>query len=136
MTMKNRADSRGFTLVEVMVALVVVAVAIPALLKALYSQVDGTAYLRDKSVAQWVAGNKMVESRLLLARNGRLFRGERRGTETMAGQEWYWLMTSRETEVENFYRLEIEVGRDEAGATEPLYTLVGFIAAENAGEDE
>ena len=129
--MKTQADRRGFTLVEVMVALMVIAIALPALLKALYSQVDGTAYLRDKSVAQWVAGNKLVETRIQLARNGTVFRGERTGTTTMAGQEWFWLMTSQETEVENFFRLEIEVGRDETGEQSPLYTLVGFLYAGN-----
>ena len=58
-----KAD-RGFTLVEVMVALMVIAIALPALLKALYQQVDGTAYLRDKSIAQWVANNKLAENRI------------------------------------------------------------------------
>ena len=34
---------------------------------ALYQQIDGTAYLRDKSIAQWVASNKLAESRILLS---------------------------------------------------------------------
>jgi general secretion pathway protein I len=132
--MKTRADTRGFTLIEVMVAMVVIAVALPALLKTLYQQVDGTAYLRDKSLAQWIANNKLAESRLLLSRTGNLFRGRRTGSETMAGQDWFWEMTSQQTEVENFYRLEIRVSLDEAAAQTdaPLYTLFGFIYAENS----
>ena len=129
--MKTRADIRGFTLIEVMVAMVVIAVALPALLKTLYQQIDGTAYLRDKSIAQWVANNKLAESRIRLASSGTLERGERSGSEVMAGQDWYWETTSQQTEVEDFWRLEIRVGRGEeaTSANEPLYTLVGFLYA-------
>jgi general secretion pathway protein I len=130
--MTTNCNSRGFTLVEVMVALMVIAIALPALLQALYQQVDGTAYLRDKSIAQWIASNKLSETRIQLSRNGTLFRGERTGTETMAGRDWFWRMISQQTEVEDFHRLEIRVGLDESGAEAPLFTLVGFILAESA----
>lgn len=122
---------RGFTLVEVMVALMVIAIALPALLKALYQQVDGTAYLRDKSIAQWVANNKLAENRIQLARNDVLFRGERNGVEEMAGRDWYWWTTSEPTPVEDFYRLEIVVAGAEEQRDQPLYTLVGYLYARN-----
>lgn len=122
---------RGFTLVEVMVALMVIAIALPAMLKALYQQVDGTAYLRDKSIAQWVASNKLAENRIQLARNDVLFRGERNGVDEMAGRDWYWWSTSEPTEVEDFYRLEIVVADDEQRRDQPLYTLVGYLYARN-----
>ena len=59
--------ARGFTLVEVMVALAVVAVALPALLTTLYQQADDTAYLRDKALAHMVAANRLQETRLVVA---------------------------------------------------------------------
>jgi general secretion pathway protein I len=128
--MKTKA--RGFTLVEVMVALMVIAIALPALLKALYQQVDGTAYMRDKSMAQWVASNKMAETRIRLSRDDVLRRGERSGIETLGGRDWYWWTRTEATEVEDFYRIQIDVADAEDSEDSPLFSLVGFLAAANS----
>ena len=132
--MKTSTSARGFTLVEVMVAMMVIGIAVPALLKALYQQVDATAYLRDKSVAQWVANNKLAEVRIELERSRVLFRGERTGEAEMGGRDWFWEMQTEETPVENFYRLEIRVGLLEPSEERaPMYTLVGFMTADSFG---
>ena len=81
---------RGFTLIEVMVALAVVAIALPALLISLYQQVDSTAYLRDKSIAHMVAANKLVELRVLSRATESLVKGKDSGSEQMAERDWYW----------------------------------------------
>ena len=129
---QKSAKIRGFTLVEVMVALMVIAIALPALTMALSQQVDGTAYLRDKSMAQWVASNKMSETRIRLARRDVLQRGERSGVETMGERDWYWWTRTESTEVEDFYRIQIDVAAGEADQATPLYSLVGFLAASNS----
>ena len=69
--------ARGFTLVEVMVALAIVAIALPALLMALYQQIDDTAYLRDKTLAYMVAENKLAEIRLVIGSTRNLSAGQR-----------------------------------------------------------
>ena len=66
-----RRQASGFTLVEVMVALAVVAVALPALLLTLSQQIDGLRYLEDRSHAQWVAANRLAELRLVLVPTAR-----------------------------------------------------------------
>lgn len=118
--------NRGFTLIEVMVALMVIAITLPALLGALYRQVDGSAYLRDKSIAQWIASNTLTENRIQLARSGRLLNGSRSGVTEMAQRDWYWWLVSTKTEVEDFYRLEVRVAASEDAESTPLFTLVGF----------
>ena len=111
--------------------MMVIAIALPALLKALSQQVDGTAYLRDKAIAQWVASNRMSELRIRQARTDSIFAEEQRGVEDMADRDWYWWMTSETTTVENFYRVEVIVATAEADRDTPVYTLVGFVHARN-----
>ncbi len=122
--------SAGFTLVEVMVALAVVAVALPALLVALSQQVDATAYLRDKSVAQIVAANKLVEIRVLSRARQSLLQGRDSGVMEMADRQWYWWIESKATDVPQFRRLQIDVAASEEDEKQPLYTLVAFMGAD------
>lgn len=133
--------SPGFTLVEVMVALAIVAVALPAVMVALYQQVDATAYLRDKSLANLVAANKLTEVRLLAQAQQSLLRGRDSGVTEMGGREWYWSIDSKATAVPQFFRVEIDVAASEEELTTPLYTLVAFASsdlasAETAGEQQ
>ena len=124
------ADNRGFTLVEVMVALAVVAVALPALLVALSQQVDATAYLRDKSMAQLVAANKLVEIRILSRVRQSLLKGRDSGVTEMGDREWYWWIESKATEVPEFQRLQIDVASREEDENQPLFTLVAFMGSD------
>ena len=120
---------RGFTLVEVMVALAVVAIALPALLLALSQQVDATAYLRDKSLA----ANKLVELRILSRASQGLPSGERSGVTTMAGREWYWWLNSKPTVSDNLLQFEIDVAATEAPEEAPLFTLLAYLSSDFQG---
>ncbi len=120
---------RGFTLVEVMVALAIVAIAVPALLFTLDQQIDGSAYLRDRSMAQVVASNRLTELRLALRAGRRRLQGTLSGSETLADRDWFWQVRTIATEVPNFSRVEIEVRDRENDTAAPLYTLVAFLAA-------
>lgn len=127
---------KGFTLVEVMVALAVVAIALPALLMSLYQQVDSTGYLRDKSMAYMVAANKLAGLRILTEGRQSLLPGKDSGVDQMADQDWYWWLDKQTTEVEQFYRIEIKVAREEAQVAQPLYTLVAFLSADLRAEQD
>ena len=127
---------RGFTLVEVMVALAVVAIALPALLVTLNQHVDATGYLRDKSMAQMVAANKFEELRILSRAGQSLLQGKESGVSSMAGREWYWWLESEPTEANNFYRVAIDVAADEEQGATPLFTLVAFLSADLRADPE
>ena len=121
---------RGFTLVEVMVALAVVAIAVPALLVALYQQIDNTGYLRDRTLAQMVASNKLTEMRLAIAARRELKKEKADGTLEFADREWFWRSVIEPTEVAKFFRLEVKVAAEEGEKAEPLYTLVAFMSSD------
>lgn len=128
--MRVGKTDRGFTLIEVMVALAVVAVALPALLFTLFQQIDGTEYLRDRTIANWVASNKLAELRLIVAKERTLSLTQASGEADMADRTWYWWLRSQATPVPNFYRIEIRVAADEADEDRPLQTLIAFISPE------
>lgn len=120
--------ARGFTLVEVMVALAVVAIALPALMFALSRQVDDTAYLRDKSLARMVAENKLAEKRLKVHAKGELAKAKESGMAAFADRDWYWWMETEETpQVPGFYRIEVDVALSEEARDNPTFTLVTFM---------
>jgi general secretion pathway protein I len=128
--------ARGFTLVEVMVALAIVAIALPALLMALYQQIDDTAYLRDKTLAYMVAENKLAEIRLVIGSTRNLSAGKDSGLASMADRDWYWWVETKTTEVENFFRVDITVSLDEQQQEQPLYTLSAFMSGDLETDDE
>ena len=123
------ARVRGFTLVEVMVAMGIVALVVPALLFSLSQQIDGTAHMRDRSLAQVVAANRLAELRLAL-RSGsvRTLRGDLRGSDEMLDRQWFWRIQSSTTEVPDFSRVELQVRLVEEESAAPLYTLVAYLA--------
>ena len=60
----SKARGRGFTLIEVLVALAIVAVTLGAGIKAAGSLTNNTARLADVTAAQWCADNKLTEFKL------------------------------------------------------------------------
>ena len=122
--------ARGFTLVEVMVALAIVAIALPSLLMSLYQQVDDTGYLRDKSIAQMVAANKLAEMRIVIGASRSLKAGKDSGQLQLADRDWYWWVETKATEVEQYLRIEITVAAREELREQPLYELVAFMSSD------
>ena len=56
-------SSRGFTLVEVMVALAIVALSLTAMAASMNTMIDNASTMRERTYASWIAQNKIAELR-------------------------------------------------------------------------
>jgi general secretion pathway protein I len=88
----------GFTLIEVMVALTIIAISLGALLNTSGTQAYSATYLKQKTLAHWVAVNELTEIRI-----SKDFPdvGDKKGSTLMANNEWFWIRTTKKTEDEN-----------------------------------
>ena len=112
---------KAFTLLEVLVALAVLTLGIGTVIKVAGSQASQLAYLKDKTMALWVANNKANEVQLDKWPNT----GTSTGHEFMANQEWDWKLKVSNTADKDLRRLDIEVNRaNEDG--EPVVRFTTF----------
>ncbi|MEM8500062.1 MAG: type II secretion system minor pseudopilin GspI [Pseudomonadota bacterium] len=102
-------NRNGFTLVEVLVALAVLAIALPALMISISEQVRGFSHMRDKSIAHWVAMNKMTELRLQNKHQDYLPKDRKRGSLEMLGREWFWELDTEKTANELLLEVELKI---------------------------
>lgn len=125
----RRADPRrrGFTLLEVLVALLLLSLALVALVRTTSLEARALAQLKESTYAQWVASNALAELRL---RETDPAIGERSGRAELAGRGWRWTLRITATDEARLRRVEVDVYADSAAAVargEPLAHLTGFI---------
>jgi general secretion pathway protein I len=114
-------QARGFTLLEVLIALVVVALALLALTRTAGGQVRNFEALRERSLASWVAANVLAETRLATPMPAT---GKRDGRARLANRDWRWQLEVQATEDPDMRRLEVRVYAGDAA--EPSASLTGF----------
>jgi type II secretion system protein I len=126
--MKRMSRAHGFTLVEVLVALAIVTLGMAALLSAVGSSADSASYQRDKTLAEWVALNRIEEVRLALQRPTK---GKSDGETEMAGVKWKWAQEVQETEVKGILRVDVSARPSDApGSKDVWYTTVSAIVGD------
>lgn len=112
----------GFTLIEVMVALVIVSLALAGVAASMGQMIDTANTMRDRTFASWIAQNKITEMRIA----GVIPEvGESSGDVDFANMSWAWTADVSETGVENLMKVDVAVSY--AGFDETIFKVTGFI---------
>jgi general secretion pathway protein I len=120
--MRSSNRSKGFTLLEVLVALAIVGLSLMAIAGKMAQMLNGASTMRDRTYASWIAHNKITEMRLanvvpdLSATSGEI---------DYAGVEWAWRAVVSETGVENLYRVDVTMSFP--GGDPLMRPVTGFI---------
>ena len=105
--------NKGFTLIEVMLALAIIAIALTALLKATSEDVVLTQRIKEKSISHWVAMQGVSTIQLGMAPIN--LNQEITQVTKMLGQRWYWRAKLTSTPVPSMQQISITVSEQQAG---------------------
>ena len=114
----------GFTLLEVLVALAIIAISLGAVLSTSGSQASSASYLKEKSIAHWVAMNQMTQVQI---EKNITETGTKEGDAQMAGVDWYWKQTTTKTIYDGVFEIELQVYKDKQRENS-LTKLAGYVS--------
>jgi len=124
--MKNKSVNKGFTLLEVLLAMAVFAIAGVSLLGAAGNNFTNISHLETKMLANWVASNQLVETSLDQAWPPK---NNKKGHVEMAGREWYWQQKIIKTTDKDMRAIvmEVRLAEDDEHALTSLMTYVSKV---------
>lgn len=121
--------TRGFTLLEVMVALAVVSIGLIAVFNGIIQMAHSTSTLRERALADWIAMNEISTIRI----SGEFPDvGNFNGTTEFAGREWRWEARISETGVTDLRRIDLSVAHEDF-PEDDITIVTGFMSRGAAG---
>ncbi|MEJ2609630.1 MAG: type II secretion system minor pseudopilin GspI [Candidatus Thiodiazotropha sp.] len=114
----------GFTLLEILIALAILSIALTSIISVAANQSINVAYMRDKTLAHWVAMNQMSE---LQAANKWPDIGTKKGDEEMGLHKWHWVREVSKLPDERIRQVEIRVYREPEDENS-ISSLISFLS--------
>ena len=119
--------AHGFTLIEVLIALVILAVALAAAGRSASMTADSAIVMKQRLLAQWVAENQLNRDRTAARSSAWPEIGTRGGNEDQAGQSFTWQETVSATANPVFRRVEIKVSPAQ-DQSHVVAQLIGYVS--------
>jgi general secretion pathway protein I len=123
--LKKMRSSKGFTLMEILLALTIMGIAVAAMTRSSGSAINNYAGLRDRTLAHWEAMNQVA---MLQISDEWVAPGKKTGTSKMANQEWKWEIMAKETSDPELRKIDIRIKKKNAPDDSTLASLVVFIS--------
>ncbi|WP_374243551.1 type II secretion system minor pseudopilin GspI [Zoogloea sp.] len=115
---------RGFTLLETLVALAILAIALSAAFRAMGVTTQSSGELRERLIGDWVAENRLAELRATGAWPNP---GTNEGTADQAGRSYRWREEVKNTANPLFRRVDVAVFGPDSG-DHAIARLSGYVA--------
>lgn len=114
----------GFTLLETLVALAILAIALSAAFRAMGVTAQSSAELRERLLGDWIAENRLAELRATQAWPAP---GTSEGSAEQAGRSYRWREEVKSTANPLFRRVDVSV-YSEASDEHAIARLSGYVA--------
>jgi len=118
----SKSHNQGFTLIEVLVALAIVAIALSTIIAITSQDIMRVDSMQKRMFANWIAQNKLAENRLNNIKNSV---GTKDGSIIYAGSEWTWEIVTSKSGIENLLRMDVSVSN--ANDDVAIRKLTGFV---------
>ncbi|MGV3740523.1 MAG: type II secretion system minor pseudopilin GspI [Gammaproteobacteria bacterium] len=110
---RNHHKAHGFTLIEVLLALVILAIGLTSLLKSNANNIHYAARLKEKTFAHLVAMSAIadIQTQTVKIAAGR----ESIHSSQLLGTTWYWRATVSQTPIPAMQQITVSVGTQKTG---------------------
>lgn len=105
--MRPTDHTRGFTLIEVLAALLIFSISIIGLTHARTQSIKAVSVIDEKNLAGVIADNALIRARMRPLRAG-----TQSGETVQMGQRFNYSLITQETSVKDFYRITVTVNRE------------------------